>query len=94
METVILQTNDQPSLQEAAEIHAILDTKRYKLFELERRKEVLDRQREFLDRQRHLLEEELGVMSEEIDQYSGVVGCGMRNMPSDLVSPLLSSSQS
>ncbi|KAJ4495467.1 hypothetical protein C8R41DRAFT_295788 [Lentinula lateritia] len=85
VETVILQTNDQPSPQEAAEIHAILDTKRHKLFELERRKEVLDRQREFLDRQRHLLEEELGLMSEEIDQYSGVVGCGMRNMPSDLL---------
>ncbi|KAJ3874123.1 hypothetical protein F5051DRAFT_103552 [Lentinula edodes] len=85
VETVILQTNDQPSPKESAEIHAILDTKRQKLFELERRKEVLDRQREFLDRQRRLLDEELGVMSEEIDQYSGVVRCGMRNMPSDLL---------
>ncbi|KAJ3813565.1 hypothetical protein EV368DRAFT_85358 [Lentinula lateritia] len=85
VETVILHTNYQPSPQEAAEIHAIIDTKRQKLFELERRKEVLDRQREFLDRQRRLLDEELGVMSEEIDQYSGVIGCGMRNMPSDLL---------
>ncbi|KAJ3995384.1 hypothetical protein F5050DRAFT_314734 [Lentinula boryana] len=81
----ILHTNDQPSTGEAVEIQAILGAKRRKLFELERRKEVLDRQREFLDRQRRLLDEELGEMSEEIVMYNGVVGCSMRNMPSDLL---------
>ncbi|KAJ4468762.1 hypothetical protein J3R30DRAFT_3714210 [Lentinula aciculospora] len=85
IDTNIFQTNDQLSSQEAVEVHTLLDSKRRKLFELERRKEVLNRQKEFLDRQQRLLDEELGEMSEEIDKYSGVVGCSMRNMPSDLL---------
>ncbi|KAJ3971617.1 hypothetical protein EV361DRAFT_205891 [Lentinula raphanica] len=80
-----LQTNDLPSSKEVTEIHTILDAKRRKTFELERRKEVLDRQRKFLDRQLHLLDEELGEMTEDVVKYKGVVGCSMRNIPSDLL---------
>ncbi|KAJ3842275.1 hypothetical protein F5878DRAFT_407833 [Lentinula raphanica] len=80
-----LQTNDLPSSKEVTEIHTVLDAKRRKTFELERRKEVLDRQRKFLDRQLHLLDEELGEMTEDVVKYKGVVGCSMRNIPSDLL---------
>ncbi|KAF9068825.1 hypothetical protein BDP27DRAFT_1326323 [Rhodocollybia butyracea] len=81
----LLRTNEQPSSQEAVEIHALLNSKRQKLSDLERRKQVLDRQRELLDRQRLLLNDELDEMSDTIDIYRGVVGCSMRQIPSDLL---------
>lgn len=81
-----LWTNDQPSPQQSVEIHALIQLKAQRLLEMERRKRDLDRQRELLDRQRQLLDEEVGDMTDEIDQYRRAVGCGMRNMPPELVS--------
>lgn len=82
----LLSTNEQPSPQEALEIHALIQHKGQELLEMERSKEDLDRQRELLGQQIRLLDEKLREMADEIDSYRRVVRCSMRNIPPDVVS--------
>ncbi|KAE9389459.1 hypothetical protein BT96DRAFT_946844 [Gymnopus androsaceus JB14] len=84
----LLSTNEQPSPQEALEIHALIQHKGQELLEMERSKEDLDRQRELLGQQIRLLDEKLREMADEIDSYRRVVRCSMRNIPPDVLSEI------